>query len=280
VLLVTSNWVPDRQRLPYPHIVESSVDGNVGLIEMTEPERMNPQGLNEIHITYCLQEMQIDVDVRAVILTGRGRAFCAGGDIHPPNGDGGMDDQGWSNPQRLAYKFAFGNMWETLQNFSKPLIAAVNGYCLGGGWELAHMCDMIVASDDAVFGAVEIDSGLIPQATGCEYLTKMVGYHRAMELTLTGRKIKADEALALGLVNRVVPRDELMKAARALADEIASRPPITVAAIRQLNKKALNRMENYELERAWGYYLRTTSDQHAAREALAKKQARPQFQAE
>ena len=277
---MTTNWVPDRQQLPYPHVVESSIDGCVGLIEMTEPERLNPQGLNEIHITYCLQEMQIDPDDRALILTGRGRAFCAGGDIRPPNPGRGMDDQGWPDAQRLAYKFAYGNMWETLHNFPKPIIAAVNGYCIGGGWELAHMCDMIVASDDAVFGAAEIDSGLIPQATGCEYLTKMVGYHRAMELTLTGRKIGAQEAHALGLVNRVVPRDQLMDEARALADEIASRPPITVAAIRQLNKKALNRMEHYELERAWGYYLRTTNDQHAARDALVNKQPRPTFQAQ
>jgi enoyl-CoA hydratase len=277
---VTSKWVADRQQLPYPHIVESSVDGSIGLIELNEPERLNPQGLNEIHITYTLQEMQIDPEVRVVILTGRGPAFCAGGDIHPPNGHGGMDDEGWPGPQRLAYKFAFGSMWETLHNFPKPMIAAVNGHCLGGGWELAHMCDMIVASDDAVFGAVEIDSGLIPQATGCEYLTKIVGYHRAMELTLTGRKIGAEEALGLGLVNRVVPRDQLMKEARALADEVASRPPITVAAIRQLNKKALDRMAHYELERAWGYYLRTTSDQHAARDALVRKQPRPDFQAQ
>jgi enoyl-CoA hydratase len=260
--------------------VESSVDGCIGLIEMNEPERLNPQGLNEIHITYCLQEMQIDPDIRAVILTGRGRAFCAGGDFHPPNGAGGMDDQGWPNAQRLAYKFAYGNMWETLNGFGKPLIAAVNGYCLGGGWELAHMCDMIVAADDAVFGAAEIDSGLIPQATGCEYLTKMIGYHRAMELTLTGRKIGAEEAHALGLVNRVVPRDQLMKEARALADEIAARPPITVAAIRQLNKKALDRMAHYELERAWGYYLRTTNDQLTARDALVNKQPRPAFEAQ
>ena len=113
-------------------------------------------------------------------------------------------------------------MWETLHNFTKPIIAAVNGYCLGGGWELAHMCDMIVASDDAVFGAAEIDSGLIPQATGCTYLTRMVGFHRAMELTsdrTQGRGRGGPDARTRE--SGRAARDQLLKETRALADEIA-----------------------------------------------------------
>jgi enoyl-CoA hydratase len=274
---LSSIWVADRQKLPHPEIVEVSVDGHIGLIEMNEPERLNPLGANEIHIHYALQELHANTDVRAVIITGRGRAFCAGADIRPTYHAGGHDELDWPRAQRLAYRYAFGNMWETLHDYRKPTIAAVNGYCLGGGWEVAHMCDFVVAADDAVFGAVEIDVGLPPFANTCTYLAKMVGVHKAMDWIINGRKITAAEALENSLVNRVVPRASLMDEARALAEEVASRPPITVFAIRQMVKKAMDTMENYELERALAYYCMTTEDAGRAREATAKRQPRPEF---
>jgi enoyl-CoA hydratase/carnithine racemase len=277
---MSSIWVADRQALPHPEVVESWVDGEIGHIQLAEPERLNPLGANEIHVHYALQEMHSNTDVRAVVLSAQGRAFCAGADIRPTYHFGGHDELGWSRGQRLAYKYAFGNMWETLSSFSKPIVAAVQGYCLGGGWEVAHMCDLIIASDDAVFGAVEIDVGLPPFSNTCNYLAKMVGVHRAMDWVINGRKIPAPELLELGLVNKVVPFDQLFDTAVEAAREMAARPPLTVAAIRQLIKKSMNTMEHYELERAWAYFLMGTQDTPLAREATAKRLPRPDFTAE
>ena len=242
-------------------------------------ESWNPLGANEIHIHYALQELHADPEIRAVIITGRGRAFCAGADIRPTYHSGGHDEEDWSRGQRLAYRYTFGNMWETLHSYRKPTIAAVNGYCLGGGWELAHMCDFVIAADDAIFGAVEIDIGLPPFANTCNYLTKMVGIHKALEWTINATKIDAETALTYNLVNRVVPRQDLLHEARAMAREIASRPPITVFAIRQLARKAMNTMEDYDLERALAYFCMTTEDAAAARDATARRDAPPDFRA-
>lgn len=274
---MSSIWVADRQKLPHPEIVEVSVEGSVGLIEMNEPERMNPLGANEIHIHYALQELHANTNVRAVIITGRGRSFCAGADIRPTYHQGGHDELGWSRAERLAYRYAFGNMWETLHSYRKPTIAAVNGYCLGGGWEVAHMCDFVIAADDAIFGAVEIDIGLPPFANTCNYLAKLVGVHKALEWTINATKIDAETAAEHNLVNKIVPRADLMDETKAFAADIASRPPITVFAIRQLVRKAMNTMEDYDLERALAYFCQTTEDYTTAREATAKREPRPEF---
>lgn len=274
-----SIWVADRQKLPHPETVLSWVDGDIGHIQFAEPERMNPLGANEIHVHYALQEMHCDTNVRAVVLSAQGRSFCAGADIRPTYHSGGHDELGWSRGQRLAYKYAFGNMWETLHGFSKPIVAAVQGYCLGGGWEVAHMCDIVIASDDAIFGAVEIDVGLPPFANTLPYLAKMVGKHLAMDWTLNARKLKAETLLQHNLLNKVVPRDSLFDEAVAAAKEIAARPPLTVAGIRQIINKSLDLMANYELERAWAYFLMTTDDAPAARAATAARQPMPEFKA-
>src|SRR5262249_60713083 len=126
---------------------------------MNEPERLNPLGANEIHIHYALQELHANTDVRAVIITGRGRAFSAGADIRPTYHSGGHDELGWPSAQRLAHRYAFGNMWETLHDYRKPTIAAVNGYLLGGGWGVGTMGGFRVGHDEAIFRAREHDIG-------------------------------------------------------------------------------------------------------------------------
>lgn len=270
-------WVADRQKLPHPETVVVSKEGAIGLIEMNEPERLNPLGANEIHIHYALQELHADRDIKVVILTGRGRAFCAGADIRPTYHKGGHDEEDWSRGERLAYRYTFGNMWETLHSYRKPTIAAVNGYCLGGGWELAHLCDFVIAADDAIFGAVEINIGLPPFSNTCNYLTKMVGIHKALEWVINATQIDASTAAEHNLVNKVVPRSDLLDEARVFAREIASRPPITVFAIRQLSRKAMNTMEDYDLERALAYFCQTTEDYAEAKTATADRQPRPEF---
>jgi enoyl-CoA hydratase len=134
-----------------------------------------------------------------------------------------------------------------------------------------------VAAESAVFGAVEIDVGVIPFASSCNYLAKSVGKHRAMDMIVRGRKITAQEALHLGLVNIVVPGDSLLQEARALADDIASRPPMAVAAIKKLVNRAIDAMEDYDLERALAYNLMKQEDTKEAAKALAERRPRPEF---
>src|SRR5438270_6881509 len=165
--------------------------------------------------------MRVNPDVRVVILTGRGRGFCVGRDLRSGGGPSDYDGLSSHKAQHLAYGYAFGRtLWDTVHDFPKPLIAAVNGWALGGGWELAHLCDWIIAAETAVFGAVEIDVGLPPFAGTCTYLTRIVGKHLAMDLIVRGRKITAQEALELHLVNEVVPIDALTSSALALATDI------------------------------------------------------------
>lgn len=275
---MTFEGLVHRDSLPASESIVVTKTGHVGLIEMNEPSKLNPLGHNEMHIHYALQEMHADEDIRVVIIAGRGRAFCAGADVRllsadaPPNHDGAA----WTRAQRLAYRYAFGNLWETMHDFKKPLVAAVHGYCIGGGWELAHMCDFIVAAEDAVFAAVEINMGLIPFATTCNYLAKMVGQHRAADLVMNARQLTAREAEQLGLVNRVVPVDALREEARALADEVASRPPLAIAACKQLIVNAMDKMEDYDLERALAYNLMATDDTRTAQTAWSQK-ASPEY---
>jgi enoyl-CoA hydratase/carnithine racemase len=271
--------IVDREKLPHPERVIVTVDGHVATIELNEPEKLNPLNTNELHIHFALKELHANPDVRVVILTGRGRGFCAGRDLRTPDaGPNPHDGTDWTSAQRLVYGYAFGStMWETLHNFPKPLIAAVNGFALGGGWELAHLCDWIIAADSAVFGAVEIDVGVLPFAGTCTYLPRMVGKHMAMDLIVNGTKISAQEALELRLINQVVPRDELMAQARALADRIAARPPVAVAAIKQLVGKSMDTFENYKLERALAYFIMTMEDTKAAGTAMVRKEPLPEF---
>jgi enoyl-CoA hydratase len=271
-----TKWTPDRDQLPEPDTVQVWVDGHIGHIQLSEPERLNPLGANEIHIHYALHDMHANTDVDVVVLSAQGRAFSAGADIRPTRSTGAKtgpdhDLQGWSRGQRLAYGYAYGNMWQTLLDFPKPLIAAVQGPCLGGGWELAHLCDIIIAADDAFFGALEVTIGVPPYATAATYLTRMVGKHRALDWMINARRIPAAQMLELGLVNAVVPRETLFDEAVKAAEEIAARPPLTVAAIKQLVHKAIDVEEFYELERALSYALQHTEDSQTARAAASTK---------
>jgi enoyl-CoA hydratase len=156
--------------------------------------------------------------VRCIVLTGNERAFAAGADI------GEMAD---TSAVEMLKRNQFAR-WERIRKVRTPLIAAVSGYALGGGCELAMMCDMIVASESARFGQPEILIGIIPGAGGTQRLTRAVGKALAMEIVLTGRQITAREAHAAGLVNRVVPNELYLESATQLANEVAARPPLAV----------------------------------------------------
>lgn len=263
----------------YERIVVTSDDKGITLLELNQPDRLNPIDplSTESEIAAALTAAERDPEIRVVIVTGRGKSFSAGADLRNKPQPKTEYDKNATMPQRLAYDYSYGLMWKVLLNFKKPIIAAVNGYALGGGWELAHLCDLIVAGENAVFGAIEVELGVNPFAMSTNYLPKMVGKHRAMDMILNGRKISAQEALEYGLVNKVVPVEATLKEAQAMAEEIAARPPLTMALTKRLIHRAMNVDEDYELERAFAYLLRSTEDTKAAWAAAANRDATPEY---
>ena len=203
-------------------------DGPVGVITLNRPDALN--ALNDKLVTELGQQLDAwerDPAIGCVILTGAGRAFAAGADI--------------KEMRVQSYMDAYGNdfitrNWERAASFRKPLIAAVNGFALGGGCELAMMCDFILASEAAKFGQPEINLGVMPGAGGTQRLTRFVGKSKAMEMCLTGRMMDAAEAERSGLVSRVLPADKLIDEAKAVAQKIASQSrPIAMMTKESVN---------------------------------------------
>jgi enoyl-CoA hydratase len=166
-------------------------------------------------------------------------------------------------------------MWQYLHQFRKPLIGAVKGFAIGGGWELAEACDLIVAGESAKFGCFEVKLGLYPFGIGSQYLARTVGKHRALWLMMTGELIDAHTALDWGLVNKVVPDDECLDAAVALAHQITQYAPLALATMKYMTNKALALEEHYDLERALAYHLQNTEDTSAARAAAVNRSSEP-----
>ena len=201
--------------------VELEQRGNIGIVTMNRPEALNAlneQVLRDLDAT--LDAVEANDEILVVVLTGAGRSFVAGADI------GQMKD--FTSVQ--AKKFgAYGNgVFLKLENFPKPVIAAVNGFALGGGCELAMACDIRLASEKAKFGQPEVGLGITPGFGGTQRLPRIVGVSKAMELILTAKVIKADEAKAIGLVSEVYPAEELMPKALELANAICANAQIAV----------------------------------------------------
>jgi enoyl-CoA hydratase/carnithine racemase len=174
-----------------------------------------------LDLAAAVEPLATDPGVRAVVLTGAGeRAFCVGADLKQR---AGLDDRGWF-VQREAFRRGFA----AVRRCPLPTVAAVVGFALGGGTELALSCDLVVAADDATFGLPEVSLGLVPAGGGTQLLARRVGRSVAKDLMLTGRRVGAGEAARLGLVDRVVPRAGVLAAARALAAEIAGNAPTAV----------------------------------------------------
>jgi enoyl-CoA hydratase len=241
--------------------------GRVGLITLNRPKALNALNdelMNELG--RALLAFDEDDGIGAVVLTGSEKAFAAGADI------GAMKD--WSYMDVYKSEYITRN-WETLKQVRKPVLAAVSGYALGGGCELAMMCDFIIAAESARFGQPEIKLGIIPGAGGTQRLPRAVGKAKAMDLALTGRLMDAHEAERAGLVSRVVAADKLLDEALAAAAVIAgySLPSVMMA------KEAINRA--YELplsegmlfERRLFHSLFATADQKEGMSAFAEKRA-------
>ena len=249
--------------MTYDHILVDR-EPPIATVRLNRPQVLNALSPDLIaELIDALQALDKDPDVGAIVLTGNERAFAAGADI-------GRMAESTVVEQIERDQFA---VWDKIRRIKKPIIAAVSGWCLGGGNETAMMCDMIVASETARFGQPEIGIGIIPGAGGTQRLTQAVGKVRAMELVLTGRQFTADEALAMGLINRVVPVEIYLEEARSLAREIASKPPIAV----QMGKASVNAVFDDYLDRGLMterrnfYMLFATEDQKEGMRAFVEK---------
>ncbi|MGF1552248.1 MAG: enoyl-CoA hydratase [Paracoccaceae bacterium] len=243
---------------------------DVLLVRLNRPQAMNALNSQLMReLGDALLKADADEAVGAIVITGNEKAFAAGADIKEMRAKGFVD----------VYREDFITAeWETVTRVRKPVIAAVEGYALGGGCELAMMCDFIVAADTAKFGQPEINLGVMPGAGGSQRLTRFVGKAKAMDMNLTGRFMDAAEAERSGLVSRLYPADRLVDEAVAIAQKIADKAPLAVMA----TKEAVNRAyettlaEGIRFERRLFHALFATEDRIEGMDAFAEKRT-PQF---
>jgi len=242
----------------------TQADGPVGIVTINRPQLRNALNHKTIaEIVQALEAFDRDPAIRCLILTGNDRAFAAGADVTEMAGAGAIEVLKDDNFSR----------WARIQALTKPLIAAVSGYALGGGCELALMCDLIVASDTAQFGQPEVKLGIMPGAGGTQRWVRVAGKVRAMEAILIGDPVSAVDAERFGLVNRVVPVDRYLEEAKRMAMLIASRPPVAV----RLAKEAINQAYETALgaglayERRLFYLLFASEDKREGMQAFLEK---------
>jgi enoyl-CoA hydratase len=247
-------------------------ESGVALLTIQRPHRLNALDAKTLdEIRQAALGFQQDESIRCVILTGSGeKAFVAGADIH----ELARDTPAGARQRALRGQQTF----DLIEQLGKPVIAAVNGLALGGGCELAMACTLRLAADNARFGQPEINLGLIPGFAGTQRLARLVGKTKAMEMILTGAPITAHEALAIGLVNRVVPAGELMSQARALAAELAAKPPLALRFAMEAINGGLEMpfAEASRLEAALFGIVTTTDDMREGTTAFLEKRT-PEF---
>lgn len=238
--------------------------GKVGLVTFNRPKSFN--ALNPVLLTElmdALAEFDSQVEIGAMVITGNEKAFAAGADIT------NMVD---SSPEEMRQS-PFIPAFDLIRNIKKPVIAAVSGYCLGGGHELAMSCDLIIASESAVFGQPEITLGVIPGAGATQRLTHTVGKIIAMEMILNNRTISAMEALSFNLINHVYPIEDYLTKALTLAQEIADRAPLAVKAAKEMVNQSheVHLTAGLKEERNTFYNLFSTQDQKEGMKAFLEK---------
>jgi enoyl-CoA hydratase len=246
-------------------IVET--EGAVGVVTINRPQALNALSVAVMDaVVEALGGFDRDPAIHSMVLAGLPRAFAAGADIGEMKNITG----GEAAEKQLARHLSH---WDKIGLLKKPVIAAVSGFALGGGCELAMACDMIVASETAVFGQPEVLIGVIAGAGGTQRLTKAVGKAISMEMHLTGRKLTAREALSFGLVNRVVPVESFLSEAKKLAHTIAAQPPLAVQAAKASVRAAVDSKlsEGLSFERQSFYRLFDTSDQKEGMKAFSEK---------
>lgn len=243
--------------------------GRVGLITLNRPQAMNALNRTLLaELMTALEAFDTDDEIGAMVITGNEKAFAAGADIK---------DMAEASVVDMMLRGTI-DLFDRIRRIKKPVIAAVSGWALGGGCELALSCDLIVASESAKFGQPEITIGVIPGAGGTQRLVRLLGKHLAMEMVLNNRTLSANEALQFGLANRVVPVERYLDEALSLAEEIAARAPLAV----RLAKEAINAAfetslsEGLMAERRNFYALFATEDQKEGMKAFLEKR-KPQW---
>jgi enoyl-CoA hydratase len=244
--------------------IKTEIHDRVGLIRLDRPKALNALNSKVTgELVQAMEEFDANPEIGAVVVTGDDRAFAAGADIKE------MVD---ASPFDMLLA---GNIdhWDRIQRVKKPLIAAVSGWCLGGGNELAMACDMIIASETAKFGQPEINLGVIPGAGGTQRLTRAVGKAIAMEMIINNRTLSAEEAYQFGLVNRVVPVEMYLEEALQLANELAARAPLAVRFGKEMINHAFESFlaNGITDERRAFYFLFSSADQHEGMQAFIEK---------
>ena len=259
--------------------IEVERRGDVALLTLSRPERLNAWTPRmSVELAHAIEAANADPDVGALVLTGAGRGFCAGADMQDTfqsrleGRDPGDTAEGQGGLPR-------GLDWVALLREAKPLVAAVNGAAVGVGLSMILPCDVIVASDRARFGMLFVKMGLVPELASTHFLVQRMGFGRASEMCLSGRLYPATEAAEKGLVDRLVPHDELLPAALALAQEIGANPAPQLRMVKQLLTRNGSATDLAEVQRAESELLRacwkTPEHREAVRAFLEKR--RPRF---
>lgn len=249
--------------------IKTFVEGSVGVIRLNRPEVLNALNIKMIdEIVTTMERWDHDDSVHVILLTGNEKAFAAGADIDE------MSDQ---TTVEMLKKDQF-QAWDRIATISKPIIAAVSGFVLGGGCELMMNCDLIVASETTKIGQPEVNLGIMPGAGGTVRLTKIVGKAKAMEMLLAGEPISAEEALQYQLINKVVPVEIYFEEAMKLAQKIAQQPPLSVRLIKRSALMALDSPldQAMKYERNGFYLLFASEDQREGMKAFIEKR-KPHF---
>lgn len=242
---------------------------NIAWITLNNPEKYNPLNDEMLReLKEALEDAARDSDIRAVVILGAGKSFSAGADLR-------MFLE-WTPLKAIEVHRDIGLssvILRIIRDMPKPVIAAVHGYCLGGGFELALACDIIIASEDAVFGLPEVNVGVIPGGGGTQQLSRLIGEKKAKELIFTGDRISAKELAELGLVNKVVPKEKLIDAVKEFLEKIKSKAPLAIAAAKEAINASMEMSftEGIKYEALLAAQLFGTEDQKEGARAFIEK---------
>ncbi|WP_347321239.1 enoyl-CoA hydratase-related protein [Rossellomorea sp. RS05] len=240
------------------------VEDAIGIVELNRPDVLNALNRQMVsEVVGAFERLDRDGSVKVILLMGKGRAFAAGADIKEMADAGPVDFE-------LMDPFA---PWDRMTLIKKPIIGAVHGFALGGGFELALSCDLLFAAEDARFGFPEVNLGVMPGAGGTQRLTKLLGKTRAMEWLLSGDTFSAEEALQWGIVNRTIPQSLLIEETKRFARKLADKPPLSLRLIKESVHTAVDATvsEGMKQERKNFYLLFASEDQKEGMKAFVEK---------